>query len=133
MICIFKIVTARASGHCRDRQSLFPESRRPPPGLDSCVSGHGFCVLPPSSRTTLEGVHAESAAVHRFPGVSRPLLTISGEKSCGPTFFRHQAGGCFCHTPVFSKRAKRSKKAIYKSQNPSLGIWITSRLEAGDL
>ena len=96
----------------RDHRSLFPENRRPPPGLDSCVSGNGFCALPPGSRATLEGGAAESDALRRFLGVSRPLRTISGEKSCGPTFFRHQAGRCFCNIPVFSKRAKRSKKAI---------------------
>ena len=97
---------------CRDRRSLFPESRRPPPGLDSCVSAHGFCVLPPSSRTTLEVRPIDSGALLRFLGGSRPLLHDSGEKSCVTTIFRHHAGRCFSYIPIFSKRAKRSKKAI---------------------
>ena len=108
---------------CRDRRSLFPESRRPPPGLDSCVCGNGFCVLPPSSRTTLEVRPIDSGALLRFLGGSRPLLADSDEFSSVLTFFRHQAGRCFCHIPIFSKRAKRSKKAI---QIPKLGF---SKLE----
>jgi hypothetical protein len=98
--------------HFRDRRSLFPENPRPPPGLDSCVSGNGFRGLAPSSRTTLEGRPADSGALRRFLGVSRPLLTISGEISSALTFFRHQAGRCFCDIPIFSKRAKSVKKAI---------------------
>lgn len=58
------------------------------------------------------GVPADSAALRRFPGGSRPLLTISGEISSALTFFHHQAGRCFCNIPKFSKRAKRSTKAI---------------------
>ena len=99
--------------NCRDHRSLFPESRRPPPGLDSCVSGNGFFDLPPSSATTLEGVPADSAALLRFLGVSRPLLKDSGEFSSVLTFFHHQAGRWILANARCSKRAKRSKKAIH--------------------
>ena len=119
-------------GNFRDRRSLFPESRRPPPGLDSCVSGHGFCVLPPGSRATLEVVRAESDALLRFLGVSRSLLKDSGEKSRVTTFFILRRADAFVTHQNVQNEQNGAKKR-YKSQNPSLGIWITSRLEAGDL
>ena len=93
----------------RDRRSLFPENPRPPPGLDSCVCAHVFRGLARSSTTTLEGRPADSGALLRFPGGSRPLLDDSGEKSCVLTFFRHDAGPWIPDIPIFSKRAKSTK------------------------
>ena len=112
--------------------SLFPENPRPPPGLDSCVSGQGFRGLPPSSTRMLEGVPADSAALSRFPGGSRPLLADSGEKSCGPIDFHPQAGRCFCHIPIFSKRAK-SVKNPQKSEKSKFGRCDTSWMSVGRL
>ena len=112
--------------HCitfRDRRSLFPENPRPPPGLDSCVSGQGFRGLAPSSATSLEGRPIDSALLRWFPGVSRSLLTISGEKSCGPTFFVIRQGDAFVTHQYFQNEQNGAKKR-YKSQISILRDWI---------
>ena len=125
---IFKVTQLFFS--CRDRRSLFPENPRPPPGLDSCVSGQVFRGLAPSSRTTLEGGAAESGALLRFLGVSRPLLHDSGEKSRGPTFFRRAPGRCFCKFARISKWAKLAKIdqnlkiPFFLSWNIPATLWI---------
>ena len=107
----------------RDHRSLFPENPRPPLGLDSCVCGHVFRVLPPSSMASLEGEAAECGLLHRFLGGSRPLRHDSGEKSRGPTFFHHAPGRCFSYIARISKRAKSVKKGykIQKSNFAKLG------------
>jgi hypothetical protein len=88
--------------------------------------------LPPSSTRMLEGVPADSAALSRFPGGSRPLLADSGEKSCGPIDFHPQAGRCFCHIPIFSKRAK-SVKNPQKSEKSKFGRCDTLWMSVGRL